>query len=870
MDAREALIAGLDGVGYPVSESWGFVDELRRPERRCFHLTRSEKRPDEVDLRAGVMLCRNFPDPEALLDSAWDNLESCFAEAGIRTDGGWQISACFGDAGKWDSFILDITGEKCTITAGNTEGIRRGLYYLESMLISADGKFLPQGRIHKKAWLKNRISRCFFGPIKRPPMNRDELTDQVDYYPEAYLNRLASEAVNGLWLTVSLRDLCCTPYFPDSGENAPARLAKLRQTVLKCRRFGIRIFLFMIEPAALNRNDEALKKHPAFDGAVYHGAVHCFCPSSDTAYDYLYRSVNQIFCQVPGLGGIVNISLGECPTTCLSSLPQSGDKRDVVVDCPRCSKIPLKEVMFNSLSAMCDGMRAASKDAEFISWYYLPAPQDQPDWTFELTHVPENCTILYNFESGCKSFQLGRERIGGDYWLSCVGPSENFRRMASVAAEAGIAVGAKIQCASSHELATVPYIPVPGQLYRKYRAMFETGVSTVMLGWYFGTYPGMMTQAAGMLAFEDFSGDESEFLIRLAQKQWHEKSAYVAEIWQGFADAYRNYPLSNAMQYFGPYHNGLIWPLYPFEQHLPMVPTYVVSGRSNGDTIGEILDNHTLDEVAALGRIMAEKWHEAYMKFAGLRDFAADDPGLLREISLAEALDLHFASGRNILEFYRLRAENNGFTEAMRAIAGDEIANSRKLAKLCESDSRLGFHSEAETYLYFPEKLQKRAEFLEKILLSPPQEVKLPQVAADGIFQGKTYSFSVKRNAGELIFSVSLDNNYENDQLFITLSGSPESKPLILDLNRSGTFYCNSLSQPGRKVTVYADHWQVEFIIRTDTFCKDGESFAMSVIRYTFDGSNTVFDCVPECPEAGTWRLLLGFYSPMRMLSVES
>ena len=55
-----------------------------------------------------VMLCRNFPDPEALLDSAWDNLESCFAEAGIRTDGGWQISACFGDAGKWDSFILDI------------------------------------------------------------------------------------------------------------------------------------------------------------------------------------------------------------------------------------------------------------------------------------------------------------------------------------------------------------------------------------------------------------------------------------------------------------------------------------------------------------------------------------------------------------------------------------------------------------------------------------------------------------------------------------------------------------------------------------------------------------------------------------------
>ena len=30
-------------------------------------------------------------------------------------------------------------------------------------------------------WLKNRISRCFFGPIKRPPFNRDELMDDVDY-----------------------------------------------------------------------------------------------------------------------------------------------------------------------------------------------------------------------------------------------------------------------------------------------------------------------------------------------------------------------------------------------------------------------------------------------------------------------------------------------------------------------------------------------------------------------------------------------------------------------------------------------------------------------------------------------------------------
>ena len=57
-------------------------------------------------------------------------------------------------------------------------------------------------------WLTNRISRCFFGPIKRPPHNRDELMDDVDYYPDGYLDTLAREGVNGLWITISLWQLC--------------------------------------------------------------------------------------------------------------------------------------------------------------------------------------------------------------------------------------------------------------------------------------------------------------------------------------------------------------------------------------------------------------------------------------------------------------------------------------------------------------------------------------------------------------------------------------------------------------------------------------------------------------------------------------
>jgi len=45
------------------------------------------------------------------------------------------------------------------------------------------GPFLSLGTIERSPVVKRRISRCVYGPIKRPPAMRDELTDTIDYYP---------------------------------------------------------------------------------------------------------------------------------------------------------------------------------------------------------------------------------------------------------------------------------------------------------------------------------------------------------------------------------------------------------------------------------------------------------------------------------------------------------------------------------------------------------------------------------------------------------------------------------------------------------------------------------------------------------------
>ena len=567
----------------------------------------------------------------------------------------------------------------------------------------------------KTPWLKNRISRCFFGPIKRPPFNRDELADDIDYYPDEYLKRLAREGVNGLWLTGELRELTRTSY-TEADPLADRRLAKLNRTVEKCAKFGIKTWLFMIEPKIVPVNDPLFAKHPElFSQRTHYRGRDCMvmCSSKPDCRRYLSEATQDLFTRVPKLAGFINISHGERTTSCLAYIYATNDFRGHF-RCPQCTDIPPWQVHCQTLGALAAGMKAANPDAEAITWPYhsMPCPT-RSQWVYELaSHVPSNCIFQYNFESGALKEQLGKVRNGGDYWLSWEGPSNNFREMARRVREKGTRLSAKIQVGCSHEVATVPFIPAPGLLYRKFKAMKEVGVTDVMMCWYFGNYPGIMNKAAGYLAYEDFGKeDEKSFLLRLAQDDWGGESQRVVRVWQAIAEGYRNYPMSNCFQYYGPVHAGVAWPLYPDVSAKNLEPTWEPYKKLSGDVIGECLENHTLDEALALMRRATDSFDfvrddidALERKFAGSRAREGD-------VRVMRALAIQFAAAREVLAFYAARRGRDitGMRSALR--------KSRELTKailpLSEADSRLGFHSEAESHLYHPALLRWRLEALD-------------------------------------------------------------------------------------------------------------------------------------------------------------
>ena len=709
------------------SNNWEFIEELKRPAQRKFHWERDKAKPEEADLSCGIQIITDFPDTDKILETAYEDTECFFTQARIKLDGNYKIISEYGDAGDNDSFRLQITTDSCKIIAENTEGIRRGLFYLQDMLLAAEGPFLKIGEIHHKSWIKNRISRCFFGPIKRPPFNHDELLDDVDCYPDEYLNRLAHEGVNGLWLTITFLDLCKTS-ITELNPDAEKRLEKLRRTVKQCLRYGIKTWAFCIEPFCFAPDDPLLQKYPELRGAEIGGLFNCFCPCSDLAQKYIYESVNWLFTQVPGLGGILNISHGERPTTCLSSVSVTENK---IPECPRCSKLAHGEILGKALNAMQKGMHDASPSAQLISWLYMPQPVALADWVYDLPrHTPEDVILQFNFESGCYKKQLGQPRCGGDYWLSCIGPSDRFGRIAAECSNNNVQLSAKIQVGCSHEVASVPFVPVPGLLYRKYEKMRQAGASSVMQCWYFGNYPGLMNKAAGLLAYENFDLSENDFLLHLAQPDWGNFAERVVRAWQYFSEGYSHYPLSNQFQYYGPMHAGTVWPLYLKPALKSLAPTWKPDFPPSGDAIGECLENHTLEEAMILCEQLSRIWNQGVAILSSLKAKFNGNQERLLDIALAEALGIQFESGYNILKFYYLRKrlyaepENLETLDKMERIVCDEISNSKHLAELCRKDSRLGFHSEAESYLYNSHSLLKRTEQLKNLLKTEFVEVR--------------------------------------------------------------------------------------------------------------------------------------------------
>lgn len=704
----------------------GFIDRLLRPvhEEKPHRWNTRGAKDGELYIKS-VSLREDFPDPEGLLCTAYADFRLFLKTTDTpEDDGGTPIKTVFAETDCREAYKITVTENEVTVAAGDTEGIRRAIIYIEDEMLRREGPFLPLGTIERRPFIRSRISRCFFAPPSHASNEGmvNELASDIDYYPEEYLNRLAHDGINALWIGASFHDILKSDVIPECGADSERRLKKLGSIVEKCRRYGIGIYLFSIEPASGYSNPH-LEKHPELLGSRgRYGDTHLFCPSTEGCQKYIKDAITRLFTAIPNLAGFMGITTGECLSGCGSNY---------IFECPRCKE------RFGSHAAtlaatekmIVDAMKEVAPNAEFISWTYNQRVWDRKTLR-ETCELRDGSVIhMQNFEDFAKPVQLGRKRIAMDYWLSFTGPGEIMAESLAVNRRRGIRTYAKIQACSSHEISTVPYVPVPGILYDKYKFMKENGISGVVQCWYFGNYPCMMNKAACELSFEPFFDKKSDFLKHMAGIYWGSDAEDAAAAWEKFEEGYRNFPVSVSFEWFGPMQDSPAAPLHLIPADHPMPSTWLICDPVGGDRIGECLtDGHTFSEAIELATRMCKGFDEGNAIFKGL-----DDGGnytRFEQKSVAKALDVLFGSGLNILRFYELRhrlglckGDPDTVLAELEAIVNEEKENSQKLIDLCEKDSRLGYHSEAHGYKFFDEKLKWRMGELDKCL-----ETEFPEV----------------------------------------------------------------------------------------------------------------------------------------------
>ena len=679
----------------------GFIDRLRSPVHTAKPkwFCRKNAADGEADAE-GLYIVNNFPDEENLLETAIEDFGE-FSKVYEIGGNRYPIVLQYCETKTFEEYVINVTKDKCTVSAMDTEGIRRGIIYIEDELNRRGGAFLPLGEIVRTPRIKTRITRGFFSPTNRPPKNIDELFDNVDYYPEQYLNRLAHDGTNGLWIYTRLSDLVKTDIIPEYGAGREKRIAKLKKIIAKAKRYGIKVYIFFIEPYYLD--DEQAKKYPELVGYKHYTGKNTFCVHTEKGKKYCITAMETLCRELPDIGGFIDITYGERTTSCAS-----GDTSN----CPRCKKYSRAQVVAHTVDLLKEGIRRAGSNAKFISWPYGHRTWELDEISDYVKASPDDVVQMENFEEMGVETQLGKERLAVDYWLSYTGPSNLFKAAMNQANKDGKEMYAKIQACCSHEIATLPYIPVPGILFEK----LKVNIVGMMECWYFGNYPSLMSKAAGELSFLwDFS-DKKGFLKNLAAIYCgYKNSEMMAKAYELFEEGYKNYPVNIMFSYYGPMHDSVVWELQLEPKNANLPQSWMYEDAANGDRIWECLQKgHTLDEAVTLFETMTKLWKEGKN--------AVPNQLVSEQKSVIDAFEILADSCKNILEFYYKRdkllygeGDAEVLLEEMKAIVDEEIINSSKMIPLCENDSRLGYHSEAESYKFFPEQLKKRIKALEKL-----------------------------------------------------------------------------------------------------------------------------------------------------------
>ena len=522
----------------------------------------------------------------------------------------------------------------------------------------------------------------------------DPLLDEtMSSYPEELFRRLKEVGVNGVWLHSVMR-MMVEPDdkgFPGD-EKASERIKGLNRLVERAAKYGIKIYLYVNEPRAMDEDYfGASTKRKEYMGPEW-GGLNSFCTSNPEVLDWLTRSMESIFSQVKGLGGVFTITASENYTSCVSRNH---------LNCPHCKDRAYSDLIADVNCAIEKGVHKAAPDAKVIVW----------DWGWRddeceaiINKLPKECWFM-SVSEWSKPFERGGVKsIVGEYSISNVGPGPRALRNWAAARNAGLKCVAKVQVNCTWEIAAVPQIPVLDLVAQHASNLTQESVNGVMLSWSLGGYP-----SENLKIFQSMrkGADVNKTIDQFASNEYGQKAGpLVREAWRACSEGFKNYPYHIGTNYYGPQHKGPANPFYttPTNYSSTMVYGFPYDHLQGWRSIYPTDVWINLMERSAAG--FAEGV-EILEKAYTLADKQYRD-GVKTQLSRVKTVRIHLQSSAEQARFVDARdrylhsndpAEKAECKAIMRKACLNELQLIREMLPVLSADSQIAFES-ANQYFY--------------------------------------------------------------------------------------------------------------------------------------------------------------------------
>jgi hypothetical protein len=551
-----------------------------------------------------------------------------------------------------------------------------------------------------------------------------ETQNADEVYTTDYLESLDSMGFDAVWVRGILRDLVRTDVFPDLGDDPGVHREALGTVCERGRGSGIGLWLYLQPPLALSATDPFWDDHPDVAGATRERLHHeepgeevemtALCVSHPAVRRFLREGFETLSEALPGLDGVILITASEFMQHCYTAHNIATEE---TTGCERCDRRTPEDVIGDIVGCAKSGFDRSDDDADIVAWnwswnHYYDDPQ-----TEILEELPEDVTLMAGFERGGTTEILGESRTIDEYSLGFAGPSERFDSAIEAGRDRGMDVMAKLQIATTHELATVPNLPVIGTIYDKVLEMRERDVDHVMGCWNFGNMLCSNTAAFTRFFDADPLQPRQDALQDFAREYFPGGDAEgVVDAWGTFAAALDNYPFCQRFIYYGPLNHALVRPIEPAPLDDRPVGRSWIPRDTRGEELEQSFGPYTLSEIITGLDRLQRTWRDGVGTFERALSECSSGTAT-EELHTARVAGHCFHSGWNLYRAYDRRREwDAADTDAVRAIMRDERNHLRDVLPIVDADDRMGFHSGCQAYMFDADGIRRKIREIDSAL----------------------------------------------------------------------------------------------------------------------------------------------------------